>query len=109
MTLLDPAEAPAAITSEIVSVEASARVTEATVRPIPSNAAVAFAWKFDPLTVTVRVRCVEATPIDVPEVVVLSARTRVISTDVTVGGELTVTCAVLVNSPALPPGGVMHA
>jgi hypothetical protein len=48
-------------------------------------------------------------PIDVPEVVVLSARILVISTDVTVGGVFTVTCAVLVNSPAVPPGGVMHA
>jgi hypothetical protein len=48
-------------------------------------------------------------PIDVPEVVVLSARILVISTDVTVGGELTVTCAVLENIPAVPPGGVMHA
>ena len=109
MRLLEPAEALAAITSEMVSVEASVRVTEATVRPIPSNAAVAFAWKFVPLTVTVLVRAVADMPIDVPEVVVLSARILVISTDVTVGGVFTDTCAVLVNSPAVPPGGVMHA
>ena len=109
MRLLEPAEALAAITSEIVRVEASVRVTAATVRPIPSNAAVAFAWKLDPFTVTVRVRCVADTPIEIPEVVEPSARTRVISTVVTDGGVLTITCAVLVKNAAVPSGGVIHA
>ena len=108
--LREPADALAAITSEMVSVvEASVRVTEATVRPVPSKAAVALVWKFDPFTVTVRFRCVAETPIDVPVVVVVSARTLVISTEVTVGGVVTVTCAVLVNRLAVPPGGVLHA